>query len=149
MGEQLPGVAGVRRGQRLSPGQEEDHRQCPGSRTPLPPQGTLQSCAVHVSIQKRLPHFCTFAFLSLVFSLRDFRARRPSLLPAPCFPLRRPPSQPLRPDVGPSVWEWECASEKCFSQGSPTGFRRRRSAAGCLCATTISVLWHEEPGATV
>lgn len=86
-GEQLPGVAGVGRGKRLSPGQEEDRRQCPGSSTPLPPQGILQSCTVHVSIQNRLPHFCTFAFLSLVFSLRDFRARRPSLLPAPLLPI--------------------------------------------------------------
>lgn len=77
------GVAKVRRGQRLSPGQEEDHRQYAGFRTHSRPQGTLQSCAVHVRIQKRLPHFCTFSFLSLVFSLRDFRARRSSLLPAP------------------------------------------------------------------
>ena len=77
------GVVEVGRGQRLSPDQEEDHRWCPGSCTHPQPQGTLQSCAVHVRIQKRLPHLCTFALLSLVFSLRDFRARRSSLLPAP------------------------------------------------------------------
>lgn len=77
-------------------------RWSPGSHTHPQPQGTLQSCAVHVRIQKRLPHFCTFPFLSLVFSLRDFRARRSSLLPAPspCLPISHRNPSSLRLGLG-------------------------------------------------
>lgn len=84
-----PGADEVKRGQGSSPGQEEDHEQCPGSCTHPEPQGSLQSCPVESGYRK------DFQFLHICISipglqLRDFRGRRPSLFPSPspvpCFP---------------------------------------------------------------
>lgn len=134
-----PGADEVKRGQGLFPGQEEDHRQCLGSCTHPQPQGIACKAAELSQDAEDTSSFFAFAFLSLVFSSgiseQEGSVCSPHQTLTPGFPLQRPPWLPLRHHVDSSIWVWDGASEKCFSQGSPTAF----SSSGRLS------VWHGYP----
>lgn len=109
-----PGADEVKRVQRFSPGQEEDHKQCPGSCTHPQSQGSLQICTVESGYRK------DFQFLHICWSsAQGFQNKKthPAVLPG--FPLHRPPWWPLRPHTDSSIWVWDGASEKAFPRVVP------------------------------